>query len=117
VLHGDVSSGFEPIADQLATQLASSRGGAAVCVYHRGRCVVDMWGGVKDEQGTPWQRDTMAVSYSTSMGVISTALPCYGSRRARLRRWSPATGRRGGAGHITVRDVLAHKAGLSTSVV
>ena len=37
---------------------ARPRGGAAVCVYHRGEKVVDIWGGVKDAAGNPWQADT-----------------------------------------------------------
>lgn len=116
VLHGDVARGFEPVAHQLETQIAKMRGGAAVCVYHRGRCVVDVWGGVKDEHGTPWQRDTMAVSYSTTKGVISTALHVLADRGALeydapVARYWPEFAQ-AGKHAVTVRDVLAHKAGL-----
>ena len=31
-------------------------GGAALCVYHRGEPVVDLWGGARDEHGRPWQK-------------------------------------------------------------
>lgn len=116
MLQGDVSPGFEPVAHQLETQLAKMKGGAAVCVYHRGRCVVDMWGGVKDEHGAPWARDTMAVSYSTTKGVVSTALHVLADRGlldydAPVARYWPAFAQ-AGKGSIRVRDVLAHKAGL-----
>ena len=117
MVHGVVEPGFEPVAKQLAAQLAArQRGGAAVCVYHRGRCVVDVWGGVKDEEGRPWQRDTMAVSYSTTKGVVSTALHVLADRGeldydAPVARYWPAFAQ-AGKGAITVRDVLAHKAGL-----
>ena len=74
-LHGHVHPEFWPVARALARQLRRSRrGGAAVCVYHRGECVVDIWGGAKDAAGTPWQADTMSVSFSTTKGVTATAL-------------------------------------------
>jgi len=116
VIHGDVTRGYEPVARQLEAQLARTRGGAAVCVYHRGRCVVDIWGGVKDETGAPWQRDTMAVSYSTTKGVVSTALHLLADRGlldydAPVARYWPEFAQ-AGKGHVTVRDVLAHRAGL-----
>ena len=56
------------------------RGGAAVCVYQGGEKVVDIWGGVKDSAGTPWQADTMSVSFSTTKGVTSTALHVLADR-------------------------------------
>src|SRR3954470_6341821 len=49
-------------------------GGAALCIYHRGRKVVDLWGGTIDDKGTPWSSDTASVSYSTTKGVASTLL-------------------------------------------
>ena len=58
----------------LARQLRGGRGGAALCVYHRGEKVVDIWGGTRDDDGHPWQADTMSVSFSTTKGVTSTAL-------------------------------------------
>jgi CubicO group peptidase (beta-lactamase class C family) len=116
VIHGDVTPGFEPVARQLEAQLGQRRGGAALCVYHRGRCVVDIWGGIKDEDGASWQRDTMAVSYSTTKGVVSTALHILADRGeldydAPVARYWPAFAQ-AGKGSITVRDVLAHRAGL-----
>ena len=41
---GTLHPDFAPVADRLRSQLAESDGGAAVCVYHRGRKVVDLWG-------------------------------------------------------------------------
>ncbi|MFI5386751.1 MAG: serine hydrolase domain-containing protein, partial [Fimbriimonadales bacterium] len=74
-LHGHVHPEFWPVARALARQLRrGGRGGAAVCVYYRGECVVDIWGGSRDAAGTPWQADTMSVSFSTTKGVTATAL-------------------------------------------
>ncbi len=116
MIHGVISRGFEPVARQLEVQLGKTPGGAALCVYHRGRCVVDVWGGIKDETGAPWLRDTMAVSYSTSKGVVSTALHVLADRGlidydAPVARYWPEFAQ-AGKGAITVREVLAHRAGL-----
>ena len=108
--------GYERIAGELERQLGKRGGGAAVCVYHRGVCVVDVWGGVRDADGRPWERDTMAVSYSTTKGVITTALHMCVDRGLLdyddpvARHW-PGFGRAGKQG-ITVRDVLTHRSGL-----
>ena len=56
-------------------------GGAAVCVYHRGEVVVDCWGGTRDAAGSPWQPDTIALSFSTTKGVASTLLHVLADRR------------------------------------
>ena len=42
---GMVHPDFVEVADALRWQLAAYPGGAAVCVYHRGECVADLWGG------------------------------------------------------------------------
>ncbi len=115
-MNGDVQPGFEPLAAELERQLGKSRGGAAVCAYHRGRCVVDVWGGVRDESGAPWQRDTMAVSYSTTKGVVSTALHVLADRGqldydAPVARYWPEFAQAGKSA-ITVRQVLSHQAGM-----
>ena len=49
-------------------------GGGSFCVYHRGECVVDVWGGDRNAAGEPWEHDTMAISWSTTKGVASMAL-------------------------------------------
>ncbi len=50
----------------------SSHGGAAVCIYHRGEKVVDLWGGTRDEEGNAWEEDTVSLSYSTTKGVSTS---------------------------------------------
>ena len=43
-----------------------------VAVYHNGRLVVDMWGGVRTLDGDPWECDTLAMCWSTTKGVVGT---------------------------------------------
>jgi len=116
-LYGHVHPEFWPVARALGRQLRrGGRGGAAVCVYHRGECVVDIWGGSKDAAGTPWQADTMSVSFSTTKGVTATALHILVDR-GRLDYDDPVAKywpefAQAGKERITVRHLLCHQAGL-----
>ena len=91
-------------------------GGAAVCVYHRGEKVVDIWGGTRDAAGNPWQADTLSLSFSTTKGVVSTLLHVFADRGqidydARVADYWPEFAQAGKEG-ITVRHLLSHEAGL-----
>ncbi|HWP64591.1 MAG TPA: serine hydrolase domain-containing protein [Candidatus Limnocylindria bacterium] len=115
-MEGVVRPEFAPVARALRRQIRNRPGGAAVCVYYRGECVVDLWGGVRDGQGRPWERDTMAPSFSTTKGVASTLLHILADRGlvdydAPVARYWPEFGQ-AGKESITVRHVLTHRAGL-----
>jgi CubicO group peptidase (beta-lactamase class C family) len=115
-VEGHVSAGFEPVAAALRAQLSGRPGGAAVCVYHRGTCVVDLWGGTRDARGTPWHADTMAPSFSTTKGVAATLLHILVDRGlldyddAVARHWPEFA--QAGKEAVTVRQVLSHQSGL-----
>lgn len=48
--------------------------GAAVCVYHHGRPVVDLWGGIADtETDRRWERHTLTGLASTSKGLAAVS--------------------------------------------
>ena len=115
-LDGRIHPGFGMVEAALRDQLRKYPGGAAVSVYHRGECVVDLWGGYKDEEGTPWARDTMAPSFSTTKGVAATLLHIYADRGlidydAPVADYWPEFGQ-AGKKRITVRHVLSHQSGL-----
>ena len=114
-LDGTLDPAFRDVATALERHVARG-GGAAVCVYHHGRKVVDLWGGVRDERGHPWNEDTMAMSFSTSKGVVSTLIHILADR-ARLDYDDPVAKHwpefaQAGKARITIRDVLTHRAGL-----
>jgi len=107
---------FDEVVTILEAQVTESGGGAAVCVYHQGRPVVDAWTGVADAAGSPWQDDTLAVSYSTTKGVTSTALHLCVDRQLldyddRVSEHWTEFGQNG-KDAITVRQVLCHESGL-----
>jgi CubicO group peptidase (beta-lactamase class C family) len=116
VVDGWLHPDFTEVADALRRQLEGWPGGAAVCVYHEGRCVADLWGGERDAEGRAWTHDTMAPSFSTTKGVASTILHVlvdrgllhYDDRVA--EHWPEFA--QAGKQRITVRQVLAHQAGL-----
>jgi len=114
-MDGWVHPGFEGVERVFQRQLRRTTGGAAVAVYHRGQLVVDLWGGSRAEQ-QPWQRDTLAMCFSTTKGVVSTALHLLADRGqisydAPVAEYWPQFAQRG-KGQITVRHVLTHSAGL-----
>ena len=115
-LHGAVHPDFWPVARRLAKQLRRGPGGAAVCVYHRGEKVVDIWGGSRNAAGDPWQEDTLAVSFSTTKGVTATALHVLADRGLLdyddpvAKHWPEFA--QAGKDRITIRHLLSHRAGL-----
>ena len=60
---------FHCVAETLRRIIGQYGGGAAVCVFHQGECVADLWGGLRDDRGTPWVEDTMAPSFSTTARI------------------------------------------------
>ncbi|MGO9509481.1 MAG: serine hydrolase domain-containing protein, partial [Mycobacterium sp.] len=85
-------------------------------VYHRGRLVVDLWGGVRGLDRVPWTRDTLAMCWSTTKGVVATCAHVLADRGEldydeRVATYWPEFAQNG-KGDITVRQVLSHSAGL-----
>jgi CubicO group peptidase (beta-lactamase class C family) len=113
---GSVHPDFYPVVETLRSLLRNYTGGAAVCVYHQGECVADLWGGFKNREGDPWTRDTMAPSFSTTKGVASTLVHIMADRGLldyddRVATYWPEFAR-AGKERITIRHVLAHQSGL-----
>lgn len=116
MIHGHLHPDFWRVGQTLEKMLKDFPGGAAVCVYHGKEKVVDIWGGVMDDKGTPWHADTMAVSFSTTKGVASTALHICADRGlidydTPVSKYWPEFSQKG-KHDITVRHVLTHQAGL-----
>ena len=110
-LNGDYDSRFEPVADALRKQILRYGGGGAASVFLEGECVVDIWGGQARHDGSAWERDTMALCFSTSKGVAATAIHILATDGlldydAPVARYWPEFGQKGKSS-ITVRQVLA----------
>ena len=117
MLEGEIHPDFAGVAKALKKIVPrDAHGGAAVCVYHRGEKVVDIWGGTRDEQGRPWERDTLSLSFSTTKGVASTLLHVCADRGlvdydAPVTEFWPEFGQAGKQA-VTLRQLMSHEAGL-----
>ena len=114
-MDGFVHPDFHGIARLFGRQLRRTTGGAAVAVYFQGELVVDLWGGRRTED-EPWQRDTLAMCFSTTKGAASAALHLLADR-GQIDYDTPVAAywpqfAQGGKERVTVRHVLTHSAGL-----
>ena len=117
-IKGQVSRGFEAVREVFADNFVRRHElGAACCAYHRGEKVIDLWGGVRNRQtGAPWQKDTMVIVYSATKGLAAMTLAVAHSRgwldyEERVCAYWPEFAQHGKE-RITVRQLLAHQAGL-----
>ena len=115
-LDGELHPAFDRVARCLQEVVETNKGGAAVCVYHRGEKVVDLWGGFRDGRRRPWLEDTMSPSFSTTKGMASTLLHIMVDRGLldyddRVSKHWPEFAQ-AGKERITVRQVLSHQSGL-----
>ncbi|WUI04077.1 beta-lactamase family protein [Spirillospora sp. NBC_00431] len=117
-VEGTTDPGFEKVQDVFADNFEErDEVGAALCVYHRGRPVVDLWGGVADvDDDRPWDRDTLSVMDSTTKAITTVcALTLVEQGEldldAPVARYWPEF-----AAHdkrdVTLRHVFTHQAGL-----
>jgi CubicO group peptidase (beta-lactamase class C family) len=116
--HGHVSKGFDAVRDAFVENFSRRRElGAACCVYRQGEKVVDLWGGIRNEaSGEPWQEDTMVIVHSATKGLAAMTFAIAHSRGwleydERVCTYWPEFAQRGKE-TITVRQLLAHQAGL-----
>jgi CubicO group peptidase (beta-lactamase class C family) len=115
---GDVAQGFEQVRDAFSGNF-ERRGdvGAAVCVYHRGHKVVNLWGGLADAAtGRPWAADTLQLVYSATKAATATCVHLLARRgqldldRSAAYYWPEFAVE--GKADIPVRWLLSHRAGL-----
>ncbi len=95
------------VARAFRRQIENYAGGGALCIYHRGERVVDLWGGSRNARGDAWQQNTMAPSFSTTKGVASTLVHMMVDRGLldydqRVSEYWPEFGR-AGKRNITLR--------------
>lgn len=122
IASGLVAPGFERVHAAFERNFVATLGtrdiGAGLSVYHRGRLVVDLVGGVRDvETGSPWTPDTIANIWSSTKGVMAIAfarlvdrhLVCYEDKVADYWPEFAANGKSA----ITIREIMSHQAGLN----
>lgn len=117
-VEGEVSRGFEALREVFVENFTRRRElGGAFCAYYRGEKVVDLWGGIRNRAtGAPWQEGTMVLVYSATKGLAAMTLALAHSRGwldydEYVASYWPEFAQQG-KGQITVRQLLAHQAGL-----
>jgi CubicO group peptidase (beta-lactamase class C family) len=117
-IQGYVSRGFEAVRDMFAENFVRRRElGGACCAFVGGEKVVDLWGGIRNKRtGEPWNEDTMVIVYSTTKGLAAMTLAIAHSRgwldyEERVSTYWPEFAQNCKE-RITVRQLLAHQAGL-----
>ena len=117
-VQGFVRPGFERVRTAFVENFARRHElGGACCAYYRGEKVVDLWGGVRNKNtGEPWQEDTMVIIYSATKGLAAMTLAIAHSRgwldyEKPVASYWPEFAQNGKEA-ITVRQLLAHQAGL-----
>jgi CubicO group peptidase (beta-lactamase class C family) len=118
-IEGFVDDGYGEMVDTFVANFVDRKDvGAACCVVIEGRTVVDLWGGVADARtGRPWTRETAAVVFSCTKGVLAIlAYRLVDAGRldldAPIARYWPEFAEAGKAA-ITVREAMSHRAGLA----
>ncbi len=118
-INGRVAPGFEAVRDVFQANFDSgAEDGAAFAACHRGRVVVDLWGGIADTTtGRTWDEDTMVLTYSTTKGATAMCANRLAEQGlldvdAPVARYWPEFAQAGKAA-VTVADLLSHRAGLA----
>lgn len=117
-VRGHTAPGFEPVRAVFEENLRL-RGelGAACALTLDGEMVVDLWGGLRDPaSGAAWEADTLVLVYSVAKGPAALTLALLHTRGlldydAPVARYWPDFAQAGKEA-ITVRQLLAHQAGL-----
>ncbi len=116
---GYTAPGFEAVRDAFEANFNDhGEVGAAFSAYHRGKPVVDLWGGVADQaSGKPWNEDTMILVFSTTKGATAMCVNQLVQSgaidvEAPVASYWPEFAANGKA-DITVAQLMSHQAGLA----
>jgi len=120
-VEGFVAPGFERARETFAENFAREGDyqevGASLAAFHRGRCVVDLWGGFADAaRKRKWTHETLINVWSSTKGITAAAVALcverglvrYGDKVASV--WPEFA--EAGKGEITLAQVMSHQAGL-----
>lgn len=115
-IRGTVADGFEGVAAEFERNFTQRKDiGAAFAAFHKGRKVVDLWGGMA-APGQPWKEDTLQVVYSGTKGLMASCMLILIERGlidldAPVAKYWPEFAANG-KDRIKVRHVVSHRAGL-----
>jgi CubicO group peptidase (beta-lactamase class C family) len=116
---GWTAPGFEAVREAFQANFdEGAEAGAAFAAYHRGRKVVDLWGGIADTRTERlWDEDTLVLVYSTTKGITAMCADKLVQEgaidvEAPVATYWPEFAQ-AGKEEVTVADLLSHRAGLA----
>jgi CubicO group peptidase (beta-lactamase class C family) len=117
-VQGEAARGFEAVRDAFSANFERhGEVGAAFSLYLKGRKVVDLWGGLADQDtGRPWAEDTLQLVFSTTKGATAACAHLLAQRceldiDAPVSQYWPEF-KAEGKEQLPVRWLLSHRAGL-----
>lgn len=118
LIEGHATERFAGVAEAFRRRFeAGEELGAALCVYHAGAPVVDLWGGRRGPGASEaWDRETAVPVMSTSKGVTAAVIHLLVERRQLTTservsdHWPEFAG--AGKADITLSEVLSHTASV-----
>lgn len=118
LIAGEVSPQFEQVRTEFGRNfLDRGETGAACTIFHRGVKVVDLWGGYQClKTRKPWTNQTLSLTFSVTKGMAAAVMAVAHSRGyfeldEHVAAYWPEFAQCDKQ-HITVRQLLAHQAGL-----
>lgn len=117
-LKGEYDNGFAALIAAFKDNFSNKQEiGAAICVYHRGKKVVDVWAGERDTKShAPWSENTLTTIFSVTKALTSLCFLILAARK-RFDYDKPVSFywpdfALGGKKDISCRLLLEHRAGL-----
>jgi CubicO group peptidase (beta-lactamase class C family) len=118
-VHGVVEDGYGRVMDEFVRNFDERHDlGAGCAVFVAGRPVVDVWAGTADRRtGRAFDHETATVIFSCTKGIMAVCAYLLVQKGlldldAPIARYWPEFAKAGKAA-ITLRDAMAHRAGLS----
>lgn len=117
-INGYVKPGFEPVYKAFKKNFDERKeSGAALCVYHKGEKVIDLWSGIANKKSRlAWNDRTLVLFFSATKGVASLCIAKLHSEgkinydQTVATYWKEFA--KNGKENITVRQLLSHQSGL-----
>jgi CubicO group peptidase (beta-lactamase class C family) len=116
-IHGECDGRFEAVRAAFEANFAPGQEvGASVAVTLEGEPVVDIWAGDADEDGRPWERDTIVNVWSTTKTMAATCMLMLADRGeidldAPVAKYWPEFAAEGKE-RVTIAQVMGHTAGV-----
>ena len=116
IVEGFVEPGFEAVADEFERNFQVLGDiGAAFAAYHRGRLVVDLWGG-QARSDRQWSENTLQLVFSGTKGLLAGCILILVERDqldldSPVARYWPEFAQNGKE-RVLVRHVVSHRAGI-----